>query len=318
VLTEDCALLDVSCADCVAGERRCYRGQTFGKLVVVSGRGAETLVELVDLRNASRTCPDMPSFPFAWEGTVGGYVDGKVLVCGGTILEDFKECHLFYRETNEWLQTVSMGAERVYAAGVPLSREKFWVTGGAGDASTEVLTVGHGFAPFVDLPEVQSDHNLVQVNETHYLLLGHNSAKVWMFDSDLEEWSVMPDMLRSRRYPAAGLVRYADGRRVVVVAGSYADTKSVEVLDLDENVWRAGPDLPVATYLHAGASVPFGDTFLIVGGYGDGLAEERKLLASIIVYDPAAEDWVTLPQQLAEPRAFFTAVLVPDDFAECV
>ena len=70
----------------------------------------------------------------------------------------------------------------------------------------------------------------------------------------------------------AGLVRYPDGSEKMVVAGGLND-KTTSILDLQYGIWLPGPALPHDIYI--GAEVPFGDSYLIVGGcYSDGLGEE--------------------------------------------
>ena len=230
------------------------------KLLVVGGRGAFNKVELVDLFAADKTCPPLPDYPGAAVGSVGTYIDGMALVCGG-ITKDrtaaIEKCHFYNQSSKSWELKVSMGAARSVPAGAMMSNGQWWVTGGSTIsydlASTEVFN-GKEFSAYVDLPEKRKGHNLVQVNTTHFMLLGGYSptSRVWMFDSSTELWTSKQDLLESRSATQAGLVKYADGRRAVVVAGSY-EIKSSEIFDLDSETWRAGPDLPVSAYLYGGA-----------------------------------------------------------------
>ena len=69
-----------------------------------------------------------------------------------------------------------MGSPRRHAAAVKMSPTKWWITGGyygsSGSSFTEVYEEGRGFTGFVELPGQQYLHNMVKVNETHYVLLG--------------------------------------------------------------------------------------------------------------------------------------------------
>ncbi len=74
-------------------------------------------------------------------------------------------------------------------------------------------------------------------------------------------------MLLARDKCQAGLVTYPDGTQGILVAGdrnSY-DT-SVEFLNLETLIWEPRQSLPETVF--AGASVPYQDSFLVVGGYG--------------------------------------------------
>ena len=63
--------------------------------------------------------------------------------------------------------------------------EIWWVTGGWSLDSTEVFNVtSNAFKESVDLPEDRYDHNLVNVNQTHMVLLGDgfSSAEVYIIN----------------------------------------------------------------------------------------------------------------------------------------
>ena len=57
------------------------------------------------------------------------------------------------------------------------------------------------------------------------------------------------------------------GKEEVVVTGGFSGSgaiASTEIYTVEDDTWRDGTDLPRET--NAGASVPYGDTFLFVGG----------------------------------------------------
>ena len=62
----------------------------------------------------------------------------------------------------------------------------------------------------------------------------------------------------------AGLVRYADGSETLIAAGGQ-NSDLVFTFDLATQIWLPGPRLPHDIDL--GASVPYEDSLLIVGGY---------------------------------------------------
>ena len=84
-------------------------------------------------------------------------------------------------------------------------------------------------------------------------------------------WEKKSDMNVSRSSPGCGRVTNPrTGNEEVVVAGGYSSggaTFSTEIYTVVNDTWREGPDLPQA--LMTPASLPYEDTFLILGGqYG--------------------------------------------------
>ena len=108
-----------------------------------------------------------------------------------------------------------------------------------------------------------------------------------------------------------GGIVYPNGEEAVVVAGG-RDLNTVEIFFPSSMEWREGPDLPASDRWDAGMSVPFGNTFLIVGGEADGDISDR-----IIKYDVDNDDWIELPQTLTTARADGAAFLVPDNYVTC-
>ena len=80
-------------------------------------------------------------------------------------------------------------------------------------------------------------------------------------------WTELTTMPSPRKYVQAGLVQYSDGSEHIVVTGGCCYTELTEIFNLQTFTWSVGEDLPVA--IGYGASVPFEDSFLIVGGYPD-------------------------------------------------
>ena len=111
----------------------------------------------------------------------------------------------------------------------------------------------------------------------------------------------------------AGLVTYPDGAKGVMIAGgngAYQDTSAI-FLNLDTLVWEPKQDLPVD--LAWGASVPYQDSFLIVGGDSD---LEDDYLDTIYYYNPSLDQW-ELMENMIMKRRILTAFMVPDSFANC-
>ncbi len=91
------------------------------------------------------------------------------------------------------------------------------------------------------------------------------------------------------------------------------DMSSVEILDVESNQWRKGPELPFPICCSAMVEHPSGGVVLI-GGRRDG----STYLDTIFHLPHAGEDaqWKEFPQKLNVARGFHTAFLVPDTVAD--
>ena len=114
-----------------------------------------------------------------------------------------------------------------------------------------------------------------------------------------------------RRFCQAGLVTYPDGTKGIIAAGGYYTEKSVDFLDLDTLIWEPRPRMPINIYI--GVSVPYQDSFLIVGGYS---SDGPNYLDTIYYYNPMTDEFELLGQMMDE-RETFAAFLVPDYYANC-
>ena len=105
---------------------------------------------------------------------------------------------------------------------------------------------------------------------------------------------------------------YPDGSRGILAAGGLSEN-SCEFLDIDTlDGWVPRAALPYG--LGHGASVPYNDSFLIVGGfnYNGNYATDE-----ILFYNPERDSWDSMQQSLDDSRTDMPAFLVPDEFANC-
>ena len=76
-------------------------------------------------------------------------------------------------------------------------------------------------------------------------------------------WDQMADMLNAMVGHGCGrVINPTTGKEEVVVAGGAG--RLTEIYTVEDNTWRQGPHLPRA--LRGPASLPYEDSFLIVGG----------------------------------------------------
>ena len=86
---------------------------------------------------------------------------------------------------------------------------------------------------------------------------------------------------------------------------------SVEILDQGSDVWRKGPDLPIPVFGAAMVEHPSGGVVLIGGKNAMGPKDEIYYLP----FGGKAASWELMPVKLKMPRAYHTAMLVPDKVA---
>ena len=74
------------------------------------------------------------------------------------------------------------------------------------------------------------------------------------------------------------------GKEEVVVAGGYSQNEylsSSEIYTVEDNTWRQGTPLPKA--ISNIASLPYGDTFLMLGGYAGGSCQDSIYQVHIVI-----------------------------------
>ena len=125
----------------------------------------------------------------------------------------------------------------------------------------------------------------------------------------------------ARTAMACGLVTLDDGSLQLVIAGGF-DLEIKEAVDstlvfsYQDASWRLGAPLP--TPLNLASSVPYGNTFLVVGGDTAPAANEVKVVRDILEYYPeGAGDWILRAERLEHPRADALAFLVPSVALDC-
>ena len=128
-------------------------------------------------------------------------------------------------------------------------------------------------------------------------------------------WSSLPSMPTTRSYCQAGFVTYPNGNKGILIAGGQDSLSNgistVDFLNLDSLIWEPKTQLPHDIFF--GASVPFQESFLIVGGFS---LDSVDNLDTIYFYDPSLDDW-TLLGRMDNENTRLTAFMVPDTFANC-
>ena len=131
-----------------------------------------------------------------------------------------------------------------------------------------------------------------------------------IFDGSVNSFIPVADSDGHRDGEFTGRVVRADGEVEIVIIGGDKDSSS-QIFNLNSMSWRDGNDLDIE--LWSGASVPYGDTFLLVGGFSE---PARREVDTIYKYD-VVSDRIFPIGTLNMARRYHTAVFVPDNFVDC-
>lgn len=233
-------------------------------------------------------------------------------------------CYSYSFEEAKWTKADELMLTREGARSILLDDGSLWVTGGrAGTAlqsTTEVfredsLTQGRS------LPYRTAFHCLVSLNETHAFVGGGYSegpfeedARGFVIDKATTSWTGVGS-LESRRHGHVCAV-IDDPPRVVVAGGFTYDDKvrlydlTTEILDLETLTWSAGPETPGGRRLSSSVSVPFGDSFVVVGG--DTFDSQRR----VHQFDPVNMTWIKREETLQNDRSNHAAFIVPNSICQ--
>ncbi len=80
------------------------------------------------------------------------------------------------------------------------------------------------------------------------------------------------------------------------------------------NASFSGPDFPDDNGVYGAGSIPFEDSFLVVGGSDDGGVDFTD---NIYKYNPAEEDWELREEKLSSPKYHFAYVFADREDILC-
>ena len=292
--------------------------------------GSETrLTKAVRLDSPTgNECPSTGLYPYAVQLATSSVVNGSAVVCGGYSSIILGTCSMYDGTLGSWGPFPSLITAREGGAAVQLEGNRFWVTGGKVSASGEVVSHTEFYSPTQDifvagpqLPLPMTRHSLAALNHTHIVMSGgifeidnpvEVTNRVFLLKPDTEQVAELAGLNQARYGHVCGAVQHEQQGLEVVCAGGFGSDSeildTVEILNLDSGVWRSGPGLLGGA--RAGmASVPFGDSFLLVGG----LNAAEEALADILEYDGTAESWISRPESIGSGRSHMAAVLVDQD-----
>ena len=135
-------------------------------------------------------------------------------------------------------------------------------------------------------------------------LLVNTKVKAWR----ITEFTRL--FLFSREWSHAGLVKFKNGPEVVMVAAG-DHTNTVEIFNL--GTWEWSYHTSWTEYRAGGMSVPYGDTFLVVGGE----ISSGDYSTEILWFNLDTEAWETRPEVVPSQTAYSAAFFVPNSYIRC-
>jgi len=264
-------------------------------------------VELIDLDDDKKVCPDLPEYPIAGALLTAAFHQGKVVACGGEPLTD--QCFELGPDLKEWRQILPL-PEKKYGIASSIIDNK-WILSGGFRNLLSLLSFDGGFTIEPQLPFEKEAHCQVTVNSTHIFFaggVGPNYDKTFMLDISKQEWIYLESINMGAYAPACGLINNAAfGPEILYAAG----TRSF-IFSLTDLVWKEGPPLPEDLYFVASAQLT--DGILAIGGLDSAIA---NAFDKVYKFDENIYDWLLEKERLAIPRGAAAAVAVPNDFLGC-
>ena len=240
------------------------------------------------------------------------YVGTLPIVCGGWNSKGayYDACFRYDTVSKKWSESgwMSAGGKRHAAASVHPELGLVITGGHTGSKvirAVETTKDGRSFSHNIpDMPTPNHAHCQVTVDKNTIMTFGGciigncNLKNVYKLDTRTKKWSRLPSLPTGRHAPICEVVRERGVPKRIVVAGGWSAGKyinTVEILDLTTLTWKKGSPYPVpAGYM---GTVPFGDTFITVGGYQQGVGA----ISTMYKYEPLSNRWSRLPYRLSTP-----------------
>ena len=133
-------------------------------LLVALGSPESDVCEVINMKDATSLCPNLPPYPYALRLSTGHVVDSVPIIAGGYNHNTggYKSyVHKYDIETNSWISLGNMVKPRNQFTSVPLNGA-LWVLGGFNggsiDKSTELIFPNGTIVGGPDLPAPRANH----------------------------------------------------------------------------------------------------------------------------------------------------------------
>ena len=134
--------------------------------MVALGRHADypytDVCEVINMKDATSLCPNLPPYPYALRLSTGHVVDSVPIIAGGYSSATYRSyVHKYDIETNSWISLGNMVKPRNQFTSVPLNGA-LWVLGGytgfSMEKSTELIFPNGTIVGGPDLPAPRARH----------------------------------------------------------------------------------------------------------------------------------------------------------------
>ena len=265
-------------------------------------------------------------------GAVGALINGTTpFICGGYPATGLPAGHKCYFLGNSNVMATMTDAH-YYAAALPSEDgTSIWTTGGSSQrVSTEFVSPNKEPVNGPDLPEPLSQHCLVQLDETTYMIIGGINAlsypvpETLFFHTGNQTFTTGPRLSAATDSMMCQVLETSNGaNKIVVVAGGIVDDEESFISDKIET-WTVGSsddfvkvEAVLPNPLCCAGSVVMSDkkSMVIVGGYDDDIQQKSLIKVS---FNSATDCQVeTMVQELRIARNYLVAMLVPDSIVNC-
>ena len=322
------------------------------RIFIYGGEGpSEPKAEIVDLLNPNRTCQfenDNLDQYAAKSASVGGYVYGTPLICGGSdnvggntssnkCLSPWDDISLL--QFRQSASSVVMYNETVDIYGDIFISEELWITGGRNVDKEEDLSSTEIVSPFegtsrrgIELPVTVNSHCMVKYNSTHVFLIGGyqnggTSKKTWIFNPTKNyEYVEGPELNEERYWHSCGKFFSKDeGKEFIIVAGGVngnGPIDSVELFGTDHSTdgFYAPMQikLPYPIWQSSMVTAPDGSGVYLIGGFGHNENYGNILEFKQSEHEPEEFIWEVSKTKLKDARGNHMAFHVPKEDTDCL
>ena len=182
---------------------------------------------------------------------------GCIFVAGGVQKkdEDLEKCEVYSFESSSWTKTSSMNTKRNNFALIYFE-DKIWAIGGYSNGTTIYLDTIENYSlaenkwttTNTKLLSKRCGHRAVVHNKKFFVIGGCNDngllSSVEVYSSETNQFSVISPMSQARAYFGCSLFN----NNLIVFGGQIGTTEitdSVELYDIDNQVWSKGSNLPL-------------------------------------------------------------------------
>ena len=107
------------------------------------GLGNGQLSEVIDVKDPTNKCENLPDYPVNVDGANAGLIKDKYpLICGGSLV-NVNDCYYYDPDSGNWKFAVGMSQPRYRGGHVVINKDTLWVTGSINQDKTtsELVTL---------------------------------------------------------------------------------------------------------------------------------------------------------------------------------